>query len=189
MCLMESEGHALTGLLEPGSPSASAYRRTFGFCRILQSDKGGRGATMNGMGWARLLRLAAGVLALAALLVVAGQGAQVLSFPGAGARLRLESLSGIANGVSGLLVVGAVMLALVATRMDDAAVIGDGVGGWPLVVGGFLGGVLLIAATYSVIDILTIHIPSPGATGQQFQVSLSSGHAGWERLAVILQRS
>jgi hypothetical protein len=80
------------------------------------------------------------------------------------------------------------MLALVATRMDDAAVTSDGVSGWPLVVGGVLGAVLVIAAIYSVIDILTIHIPSPGATGQQFQVSLSSGHRGWERAAVILQR-
>ena len=142
---------------------------------------------MNGMGWGRLLRLAAGVLAIASLMVIVGHVAQVLSFPGP-ARPRLESLSEIANGVSGLLVVGAVMLALVATRMDDAVVTGDGVGGWPLVVGGVLGAVLVIAAIYSVIDILTIHIPSPGATGQQFQVALTSGHAGWERVAVILQR-
>jgi len=146
------------------------------------------GATMNGMGWGRILRLASGVLALSALLVIAGQVAEVLSFPGVGTRLRLESLSEVANGVSGMLVVGAVILALAAGRVDDRAETAEGAGGWSLVLGGVLGAVLVIAAVYSVIDLLTLHVPSPGATGQQIQVSLSSGHTGWDRVAVILQR-
>src|SRR5947209_15476025 len=130
---------------------------------------------MNWTGWGRLLRLASGVLAVSALLVVAGQVAQALGFPppGAGARARLELLSYIAESATGLLVVGAVMLALVASRMRDGAVTADGGTSWPLVLAGVLGVVIVMAAIYSVIDLVTLHIPSPGATGQTLQVALS----------------
>lgn len=147
------------------------------------------GATMSGTGWGRLLRLASGVLAFAALLLIAGEVAQVLGFPGGGARVRLELLSEVANGITGLLVVGAVVLGLAASRADESASAVDEAPGWPLVVAGVVGAVLVMAAIYSVIDILTIHIPSPGATGQQFQVGISSGDGGWQRASVILQRS
>ena len=80
------------------------------------------------------------------------------------------------------------MLALVASRMGDGAVTADGGASWPLVLAGVLGVVIVMAAIYSVIDLVTLHIPSPGATGQTLQVALSGVHTGWERVAVILQR-
>jgi hypothetical protein len=36
---------------------------------------------------------------------------------------------------------------------------------------------------------LTVHIPSPGATGQDIQIRLSAAHQWSERVALILQRA
>lgn len=81
------------------------------------------------------------------------------------------------------------MLALLASQFDDSPVKRERVGGWPLVLGGVLGAVLVITALFAVADILTLHIPSPGATGVQFRTGFYGGHiSAWNRVSVILQR-
>ena len=143
---------------------------------------------MNGIGWSRVLRVSAAVLASAALCVIAGQVVQVLSFPIVGTRATLEAVSQVANAVTGLLVVGAVLLGLAANEHADDTDIVDAAGVWPLVLSGVLGAALVLAAVYAIVDVFTVHIPSTGATGQPFQVGLSSGRPVLERSAVVLQR-
>jgi hypothetical protein len=50
-----------------------------------------------------------------------------------------------------------------------------------------LGGVLALAAAYAVVRLVSVHVPSPAATGQAARVGLSSGD--WSgRLGQVLLR-
>ena len=98
-----------------------------------------------------------------------------------GARQTLENLSQVANGLTGLLVLAAVVLALLANASAAEK--------WPLLLGGALGVVLVLAALYAIVEVVTLHVPSPGATGQQFRIGLNGGYSWWNKLAVILERA
>ena len=143
---------------------------------------------MGELSWSRILRLSSMMLVLAAAALIAGQVVLVLGFPRGGTRATLEGLSEIANGVNGLLVLGAVLLALAVRQLPGVGGDVDGGTRRRLFVEAILGAIIVAAALYAVVDVLTIHIPSPAATGQALQIGLTTGHTASLRLAVILER-
>jgi hypothetical protein len=90
------------------------------------------------------------VLALSAAMLVAGQVLTAWGFQGSSTRMRFELVSQIAGVGTGLLVLGAGVLALA----------GNDVRPWLLRVV-VLGALLALAGIFAMVDILTIHIPSP----------------------------
>jgi hypothetical protein len=129
--------------------------------------------------WGRVLGATAIVLALSSAMLVVGQALTAWGFPGSSTRMRLELLSQVAGVGIGLLVLGAGLLALA----------GNDVRPWLLRVVVVLGALLALAGIFAVVDILTIHIPSPGATGQRVVIGLSSGARWLDRWGLILQRA
>jgi hypothetical protein len=84
-------------------------------------------------------------------MLVAGQVLTAWGFPGSSTRMRFELVSQIAGVGTGLLVLGAGVLALA----------GNDVRPWLLRVVVVLGALLALAGIFAMVDILTIHIPSP----------------------------
>jgi hypothetical protein len=144
---------------------------------------------MDRAAWNQVVRVTAIVLELSAVLAIAGQVLYVVSYPGGSTRDRLELVSAIANPGIGLLVLGAALLALASVRSPDVAAEQAGGRGWVFTAVVVLGAVLILAAIFSIVDMLTVHIPSPGATGQDIQIRLSAAHQWSERVALILQRA
>lgn len=141
---------------------------------------------LDGLAWGRVQRTAAIALVLSAALAIAGQVIYVLSFPGGRFPDRLDLVSQIANPTLGVLVVGAAILLLVERRsqgpdVDNAEL------DWAALALVVIGAVLVVATAYSVVRLVSIHVPSPGATGQALGFSVSRGD--WSmRIGQILLR-
>ena len=134
---------------------------------------------MNNVAGSPVLRAAAVALVVSAAMAIVGQVVYVFSFPGGRASERLDLISQIATPTVGVLVLGAAILLVVRRGSADPA--------WLSVAVMVLGGVLALAAAYAAARLVSVHVPSPGATGQAVRVGLSSGD--WSgRLGQILLR-
>ncbi|MBV9283553.1 MAG: hypothetical protein JO176_02975, partial [Acidimicrobiia bacterium] len=139
--------------------------------------------------WNRVLRTAAIALVLSTVLAIAGQVIYVLSFPGGRFPDRLDFVSEIANPTLGVLVVGAVVLLLAARRSNGADADTTDIDAVAVAVV-VLGAVLVIATVYSVVRLVSIHVPSPGATGQGLTFRLNLQRGDWStRIGQILLRA
>jgi hypothetical protein len=141
---------------------------------------------VNGETWNGVLRTAAIALVLSAALAIIGQTLYVLSFPGGSTETQLELISQIANPAVSVLLLVAVLLLLARLRATDP----DGVparSDWLAVAVIVLGAVIVLAAVYSMIHLVSVHVPSPGATGQDVQLRVTT--EDWlGRLGQILLR-
>ena len=167
---------------------------------------------MGGTTWDRVRRGTAIVLGVSATLLIAGQVLAIVDLSGATARERFELISQIANPGIGLLVLGAALCAtlgpgdlggdhLESGELDDLeseeadvdnAFVDDGmagVPGWVMIGVLVLGALITIAAVVSIINIITIDIPSPGETGQEIQLRFSQDEDWTQRVATILVRA
>ena len=143
-------------------------------------------AMVDGGTWIRVLRTAAIALVVSAALAMLGQVVYVLSFRGTRLVDKLDLVSQIATPTLGVLVVGAAILLLAGrrARTPGAGTVGRD---WVAVAIVVLGTLLALAAVYSVIRMVSVHVPSPGATGQSSSFALSSGD--WSaRVGQILLR-
>jgi hypothetical protein len=130
----------------------------------------------------RILRIVALVLVVAAGFSIIGQVIYVLSIPGVHFADRLDLISQIAGPTLGVLVLGAALLPLVDAGVETDEVETDEVAtdevadttNWVSMAAAVLGGVIFAAALYSIIHTISLHIPSPGETGQSLQLSVSS---------------
>ena len=122
---------------------------------------------MNDVTGKPVFRAAAVALVASAAMAIVGQVVYVFSFRGGTAGDRLDLISQIATPTLGVLVLGAAILLVVRRGSADPA--------WLSTAVMVLGCVLVFAAVYSVVRIVSVHVPSPGATGQAARVGLSSG--------------
>jgi len=126
-----------------------------------------------------VLRAAAVALVVSAALAIVGQVVYVFSFSGGTASDRLDLISQIATPTLGVLVLGAAILLVVRRGSADPAWLSGAVI--------LLGTILALAAVYAAVRLVSVHVPSPGASGQAVRVGLSSGD--WKgRLGQVLLR-
>lgn len=144
---------------------------------------------LDGVAWNRALRTAAIALVASTALAIAGQVIYVLSFPGGRFPDRLDLVSQIANPTLGVLVVGAAIFLLAGRRSTDLSADAATMD-WVAVAVVVLGAVLVFATAYSIVRLVSIHVPSPGATGQGVAVSLTLARGDWStRIGQILLRA
>jgi hypothetical protein len=122
------------------------------------------GGDVNGLTWSRVLRVAAVSLVASAVLAIVGQVVYAFSFPGGSFGDRLDIASQrISNPTVAAILLGA---AIVTVAQGDTD--------WVLVAAGVLGALVTLAAIYSIIHLISVRIPSPGATGQNIQVGVAT---------------
>ena len=119
-------------------------------------------------------------LIAAVVLTIAGAVLRSGTFSGASARVQIEEISEqYANIVTAALVLAAVVALsfLAPARLARAR---------PLVVIAFIvGAVVALLATYSVVDILSLHVPGPNST-DSISIGITPGLSFADRLGTVL---